>query len=116
MEALGHGAIRCRQLGDLREHVAFPVRLVRSRLPLLDPVLHRASFLVREFRDGALGGLLRVLHWLVPPLRVLMGTTLILGSLPRPVVSKAARFRIQAPGSNSVPLPGITLRLHHAPG
>ena len=28
MEPLGHGAIRFRHLGDLREHGAFPVRLV----------------------------------------------------------------------------------------
>ena len=27
MEPLGHGAIRLRHLGDLREHVAFPIRL-----------------------------------------------------------------------------------------
>ena len=31
MESLGHGAIRSRHLGDLREQVAFPVRLARAR-------------------------------------------------------------------------------------
>ena len=30
MEPLGHGAIRFRHLGDLREHGAFPVRLPRA--------------------------------------------------------------------------------------
>ena len=30
MEPLGHGAIRFRHLGDLREHVVFPVRLART--------------------------------------------------------------------------------------
>src|SRR6267378_230672 len=84
MEPLAHGAIRFRHLGDLREHGAFPVRLVRARagargrLHLLDALLHRGSFLVREslvplFRGGTLGGLLRVLHWRSPPLRVLDG-------------------------------------------
>src|SRR5205823_14184511 len=75
MEPLAHGAIRFRHLGDLREHGAFPVRLVRARaaargrLQLLDALLHRGSFLVRESlellvgRGGALGGLLRVLLW-----------------------------------------------------
>jgi len=46
MEPLGHGTIRFRHLGDLREHGAFPVRLVRPQL--LDTLLHRVSFLVRE--------------------------------------------------------------------
>src|SRR3989454_3614113 len=65
MEPLGHRAIRFRQLGNLRQHDAFPVRLVR--LQLLDALLHRASFLVRESpellagRGDALGGLLRAL-------------------------------------------------------
>src|SRR5205809_3570699 len=77
MEPLGHGAIRLLHRGDLREHVAFPVRLVllparaaaRVRLQLLGALLHRGSFLVRESvrllvdRGGALGGLLRVLLW-----------------------------------------------------
>src|SRR2546428_2845366 len=75
MEPLGHGAIRFPHLGDLREHFAFPVRLVRARaaargrLLLLGELLHRGSFLVRESlellfdRGGALGGLLRVLFW-----------------------------------------------------
>jgi hypothetical protein len=75
MEPLGHGAIRFLHRGDLREHVAFPVRLVlfraraeaRFRLQLLGALLHRGSFLVREslgllvVRGGALGGLLRAL-------------------------------------------------------
>src|SRR5438309_10033505 len=75
MEPLGHGAIRFLHLGDLREQGAFPVRLVRARAPargrlhLLDVLLHRGSFLVRESlelllgRGGALGGLLGVLLW-----------------------------------------------------
>src|SRR2546429_7338156 len=75
MEPLGHGAIRFPHLGDLREQGAFPIRLVRARaaargrLPLLEVLLHRGSFLVRESlellldRGGALGGLLRVLRW-----------------------------------------------------
>src|SRR5262245_29912668 len=75
MEPLGHVAIRFRHLGDLREHVALPVRRVRApatarcRLHLLGPLLHRSSFLVRESlgllagRGGALGGLLRGLLW-----------------------------------------------------
>src|SRR5919108_3164877 len=69
MEPLGHGAIRFRHLGDLRKHVAFPVRLARApaaargRLQLLGALPHRGSFLVREslgrLAGGALGGLLR---------------------------------------------------------
>src|SRR2546428_7379545 len=70
MEPLGHGAIRFRHLGNLREHVPFPVRLFRARaaarfrLQLLGALLHRGSFLVRESLDrlaghgGAPGGLL----------------------------------------------------------
>src|SRR2546421_4990566 len=65
---------RFRHLVDLREHGAFPVRLVRAgaargRLELLDALLHRDSFLGRESlellvdRRGVLGGLLRVLPW-----------------------------------------------------
>src|SRR5437867_810709 len=67
MEPLGHGAIRFRHLGNLREHVAFPIRLVR--LQLLGALLHRGSFLVRESLDllagraGALGGLLCIRLW-----------------------------------------------------
>src|SRR5207249_6321794 len=73
MEPLAHGAFRFRHPGDLREHGAFPVRLVlaraaaRGRLQLLDALLHRGSFLFRESlgrladRGGALGGLLRAL-------------------------------------------------------
>src|SRR5438132_12048033 len=65
MEPLGHGAIRFRHLGNLREHVAFPVRLLRARaaarfrLQLLDTLLHRGSFLVRE----SLGGLPCIRLW-----------------------------------------------------
>src|SRR5207245_868296 len=73
MEPLGNGAIRFWHLGDLREHVAFPIRLAgaraaaRGRLQLLSALPHRASLLVRESlgrladRSGALGGLLRAL-------------------------------------------------------
>src|SRR6266545_3837851 len=49
MEPLGHGAIRFWHLGDLREHLAFPVRLARARaaargrLQLLGAVPHRGS-------------------------------------------------------------------------
>ena len=49
-------AVRPVHLGDLREHVAFPVRLARARaaargcLQLLCPLPHRGSFLVRESR------------------------------------------------------------------
>src|SRR5881397_1167686 len=75
MEPLGHGAIPFRHLGDLREHVAFPIRLARAwaaarlRLQLLNALLHRSSFLVRESpgplvgRGGALCGLPRFLLW-----------------------------------------------------
>src|SRR2546422_8123172 len=75
MEPLGHDAIRFRHLGDLREHVAFPVRLgrartaARRRLQLLDTLFHRRSFLVRESLDrlagpaGALGGLPCIRLW-----------------------------------------------------
>jgi hypothetical protein len=73
MEPLGQDAIRFRHLGDLLEHRALPVRLVRARaaarfrLQLLGALLHRGPFLVRESRErlagrgGVLGGLLRVL-------------------------------------------------------
>jgi hypothetical protein len=73
MESLGHGAIRFGHLGDLREHVAFPVRLARARaaargrLQLLSALAHRGSFLVREslgcLAGGSLPGLLRGLLW-----------------------------------------------------
>src|SRR6266576_1578335 len=53
MDPLGHGAIRCRHLGNLREQVAFPIRLVR--LQLLGALLHRGSFLVRESLDRLAG-------------------------------------------------------------
>src|SRR2546428_14088984 len=64
MEPLAHGAIRFPHRGDLREHGAFPVLLVR--LQLLDAILHRASFLIRESlellaaRGGTPGGLFHV--------------------------------------------------------
>src|SRR5437870_9851694 len=73
MEPLAHGAFRFRHLADLREDGVLPVRLIRARaaarrrLQLLDALLHRESFLVRESlepladRGGALGGLLRSL-------------------------------------------------------
>jgi hypothetical protein len=57
MEPLGHGAIRFRHVGDLREHGAFPVRLGRTRaaarfrLQLSGALPHRSSFLVRESSD-----------------------------------------------------------------
>src|SRR3989442_3376593 len=75
MEPLGHGPIRFRHLGDLREQVAFPTRLLRARaavrfrLQLLGTLLHRGAFLVRESLDHlagdgrALGALLRFLLW-----------------------------------------------------
>jgi hypothetical protein len=70
MEPLGHGAIRFRRLGDLREHIAVPVRLARARargrLQLLGALPHCGSFLVREslgrLAGGSLGGLLRGLE------------------------------------------------------
>src|SRR5438094_8711661 len=69
VDPLGHGAIRVRHFGDLREHGACLLLLARDRLPLFDELLHRGSFLVREYRTllvvraGALGGLLRGLRW-----------------------------------------------------
>src|SRR5215218_2798109 len=60
MEPFGHGAIRFRHLGDLREHVAFPV-LLAALLQLPGALPHRGPFLVREslrrLAGGALGGL-----------------------------------------------------------
>src|SRR6266576_2620952 len=53
MDPLGHGAIRFRHLGDLRQELAFPIRLVR--LQLLGALLHRGSFLVRESLDRLAG-------------------------------------------------------------
>src|SRR5256884_3366437 len=41
VEPLGHRAIGFHHLGDLREHGAFPVRLVRGRLRLSDALLNR---------------------------------------------------------------------------
>src|SRR5438093_3150263 len=54
MESLAQGAIRFRHLGNLREHGAFPVRFVR--LQLLDALLHRGAFLVRESLGFGLAG------------------------------------------------------------
>src|SRR2546428_13010682 len=67
MEPVAHGGIRFFHGGDLCERGGFPIRL--GCLPLLDALLHRASFLVRESlelpadRGGAPGGLLRFLLW-----------------------------------------------------
>src|SRR5881409_3740219 len=61
MEPLGQGPIRCRHLGNLREHVTFPVRLfgarvaARFRLQLLGALLHCGAFLVRESLDRLAG-------------------------------------------------------------
>jgi hypothetical protein len=73
MEPLRHGAVRLLHRGDLREHVALPVRLALlracGRVQLLGAFLHYGSFLVRESlgilvgRIGALGGLLRFPLW-----------------------------------------------------
>src|SRR5947208_3931614 len=74
MEPLAQGAIRFPHRGDLREHGAFPVRLVR--LQLLDAFVHREPFLVRESlelladRGAALGGLLRFLLWTHSTVRI----------------------------------------------
>ena len=68
MEPLGHGALWFRHLGDLREHVAFPFRLVRVRarfrLQLFGALLHRGSFLVCESLDRLAdrGGALTLVH------------------------------------------------------
>src|SRR5260370_37789502 len=68
MEPLAEGAIGFGHLGDLREHVAFPVRLLRGRLHLLDTVLHRGFFFFAESllalfgRSSALS-----VHWIFPP-------------------------------------------------
>src|ERR1700680_5208657 len=59
MEPLAEGAIRCPHLADLREHGAFPVRLVRFQF--LDALPHRASFLVRKSLDRLRGLLRRLL-------------------------------------------------------
>jgi hypothetical protein len=64
VEPLGHGAIRFRHLGNLRQHVTFPVRILRAAaLGALPPsvpgaLLHRGAFLVRESRDRPQGLLL----------------------------------------------------------
>ncbi len=68
MEPFGHGAVRRRHLRDLREHVAFPVRLAhtwraaRGCLPLLGALLHRGTFLGRESL-GRLAGRARSGHF-----------------------------------------------------
>src|SRR5207302_2947685 len=62
VEPLGHGAIWLRHGGNLREYFAFPVRLVCAptaacgRFLLLEVLLHRGSFLVRE-SFGRLAGI-----------------------------------------------------------
>src|SRR6266581_6070156 len=56
MEPLSHGAIRFPHRGNLREYVAFPVRLVR--LQLVGALPHRGSYLGRESLGGLLRGLL----------------------------------------------------------
>src|SRR5215212_5926632 len=76
VEALGHGAIRLGHLGDLRQHVALPVRLAgaraaaRSRLQLPGALPYRGSFLLREslgrLSGGARSGLLRARFCCVP--------------------------------------------------
>jgi len=49
MEPLGDAAIWFRHLGDLREYVAFPLRLTRERAPsLFEGLLHGGSFFVRK--------------------------------------------------------------------
>src|SRR5262249_10809361 len=72
MEPRRHSTIRLLHLGDLREHVAFPICLVRApataraRLQFLGALPHRGSFLVREslgrLAGGALGRLLGALR------------------------------------------------------
>src|SRR5947209_13283691 len=59
MEPRAYGAIRCLHLADLREHGAFPVRLVRFQF--LDALPHRASFLVRKSVDRLRGLVRRLL-------------------------------------------------------
>src|SRR5258708_4341698 len=59
MQPRAYGAIRCLHLADLREHGAFPVRLVRFQF--LDALPHRASFLVRKSLDRLRGLLRRLL-------------------------------------------------------
>src|SRR5205085_2286568 len=99
MEPLGHGAIRFPHLGDLREHGAFTVRLVR--LQLLDAVLHRGSFLVRESlelladRGTALGRLLRFSVWAH---RNILKLTRFMWVRRRTPVSSAHDFSTQASG------------------
>src|SRR6266571_1246411 len=96
MEALGNGAIRCRHLGDLREHAAFLVRESR-----------RTSFRLRCDLCRRLG----VLHWMFPPLRVSMGTTLMLGCLPR-----RWRLQLEPPKRKSVAVRVDEIRVPAAVG
>src|SRR5438093_715636 len=69
VDPLRHGAIRVRHFGDLRLHGACVLLLARGRLPLFDELLHRGSFLVREYaallvgRGADFGGPLRCLRW-----------------------------------------------------
>ena len=69
----------------------------RGGLQLLGAFLHRASLLLRESpelrvgRRSALGGLLHVLHSRLPPLRVWMAMTLMLGIRLRGGFSETAR-------------------------
>ena len=55
MEPLGHRAIRFRHLGDLREHVAFPVRLPGSAAFEL---LARSFIAARSSAENPLEGFL----------------------------------------------------------
>ena len=58
MEPLAHGAIRFRHLGDLREHGAFPVRLVLARTAwgriyeLTGPRSQGMDGVAREYSDA----------------------------------------------------------------
>src|SRR5829696_2703866 len=100
VEPLGHGAIRLRHLGDLREHGALPFRLLRFPFQLFGALPHRGPFLGRE----SLGllhahrslpcGFFRVLlsGSTVHALRILTD-----GAFPTP--SKGPRPRSYAPGT-----------------
>ena len=117
MEPLGHGAIPSLHLGDLRERLTLPVRLLRARaaarfrLQLLGALLHRGSFLVREslgrFAGGSLGGLLRALlqvssQPLFSPMPDLMGRR---PHAKEPAVSRGDPLR-RLPASYLLPQPG----------
>src|SRR5262249_47309316 len=98
---------RFRHLADLCEHGAFPVRFVRpwaaarGRPQLLDALLHRDSFLVRESLEllvdhgGALGGLLRVLRW--------AHRNLLISLAPGPSIARGGNTR-RLPALPSAPL------------